>query len=115
MKNPTLLFLLLLSSICYGQKDSLKIDELLKVIASRNKAEKSVYNDTVKVLLLVCDTTKYPSEFQGWYEIDPQVFWKPGFVVIEKYSYDPAPLIFLDRRKKVLEKKLVVWLLKEIE
>ncbi len=110
------IFLILFPIFSFCQsRDSLNVEELLKVIASRNNAIKVHYNDTIPCLLLVCDTTKYLSaDRPGWYEIDHQVWWKPGYVVIEKYSYDPEPLIFLDRRRNVLDKKLVVWLLKEL-
>ena len=81
------------------------------------------YLDTIPALLLVCDTFKYRSmEYQGMYEIDPQVWYKPGHIVIERFAawakfswlFTPAEPTFLDRRKKPLDSKLVVWMVKEL-
>jgi hypothetical protein len=80
------------------------------------------YLDTVKALLLCGDTAKYYTGSDGWYEIDPQCYWIAGYIVIERFAswakfswlFEPAEPTFLDRKKKPLEKTILVWMVKEL-
>jgi hypothetical protein len=89
------------------------------------------YLDTVECLMLVCDTAKRPSG-HAWldssgiaefiYSNNPEVWWKPGFIIIERFAawakfswlFTPAPPVFLDRRKKLLQPNIIVWMIKEL-
>jgi hypothetical protein len=126
-----LIILLLFPALCWGQKKDTSR-------AATSTADTSVYSiirgmfgesidsyrylDTVKALLLCGDTAKYYTGSDGWYEIDPQCYWIAGYIVIERFAswakfswlFEPAEPTFLDRKKKPLEKTILVWMVKEL-
>ena len=113
--------LLMLPVFCFGQEPYPIQRNLLPDIVLKIPKQ-----DTIPVIMLVCDTLKRQSENVAFYETSPQVWWKPGFVVRQKllteypkrtlieYNYPLEQPIYLDRRKKPLDSWIVVWMVKEL-
>lgn len=93
---------------------------------------KSQKVDSIRVIMLVCDTAKIDKEYFGqWYH--PLVWWQFGYEVWENVFVeagqrsdggsiliwdDHFDKIFrgrLDQNKKPLPKSIVVWMTKEIK
>ena len=55
--------------------------------------------DTVKVIMLVCDTSKASSYLV--------VYSKKGYARVQRYFYSPP--IYLDEKKRRLSKNIIVW------
>lgn len=92
--------------------------------------------DTVRVIMLVCDTATQKYRDSEWWNLEgkpqlvkdgiayykqPPVFWMYGYIVndltiriIEDWMPDPPP-IYLDDKKKPLSKNIIVWQSKEIK
>lgn len=138
MKKLLTAIIILLSFNGYGQDSTgeyIYIDSN-KVYWSTQK--KSYVLDTIKVIILVCDTTptKFDTKFTIYrdetngYKIGesinhvPYVFWKTAYSVREKHCcingytgiyalYQPEPYYihqyYLDDKKQSLSKNIIVW------
>lgn len=151
MKNILLItFLFLLGVNCDGQypvqknlpsKDSI----LVKIIGSGTQvfpkthselfAEQMAKQDTIRVLMLLCDTTSKSISIGGvsldssgevikihnpkYY--DSSVWWQFGYVIYPSITFraafqDQVPnKFYLDQTKKPLSKSIIVWMTKEIK
>lgn len=103
-KYLTLVILFLISISCSGQK-----------IFRDSSSPAILYSDsiilpkpdTIKVIMLVCDTTRTGGAFDY---TNPHVYWMLGHL-----TNNWGPYEFLDPYKKPLSKKVIVWQYKIIK
>ena len=118
MRTLLLITIILLPVMCWGQA-KVNVNDLGKMTIRDSVRYRE---DTIQVIMLVADTLKRPTEHVGWTEIDPTVWWKPGYIIINfgkmwLYNWlevEPPEPIFLDRRKQRLPEHIVVWMIKEL-
>jgi hypothetical protein len=146
MKN-TLLLLILFPVVCFCQKDTTKNKKdtsgyyilgdthytshgISTIFGGFGNEEYKPKQDTIPVIMLVCDTIGYPHISIGFliprdqaYNEGRTVWWQFGYKVYEPYTtqltfspFDKVPnSIYLDTNKKSLPKSIVVWISKEIK
>ncbi len=118
-----LIMLILFPAMCWGQSDKPNFKSNGAWHPKLDSTIEQPRQDTIPIIMLVCDTMKRQTEFQGWESTTPTVWWKPGFMVMEwrelwqsnngMISFPRTP-IYLDRRKKPLDSWIVIWMVKEI-
>lgn len=147
MRHLLLLFAMLIGFSCLGQKKD-SVVEIMRIIGSGNQAaigigtDNLLYEftatpkqDTVKVLMLVCDTSR-PNTIKKFedgtiFEKSGNVWWQFGYIVKEKIETDQwvtraesmigefvsywVTKQYLDKNKKPLQKSIIVWMSKEIK
>lgn len=151
-KLLTLILIVISYSVGMGQKDSIVLDSgisegifspsLFHNIHFYKGRTRDTFGikDTVKVLMMVCDTgtkedfdsmwiifnpRKKSEEIGPFYKIVPYVYWIYGYEVIEyvaggwdawdnQYDHHWEFRLYLDENKKPLNKNIVVWETKDI-
>lgn len=128
-KLITILFLI--PAMCWGQKmDTAYLGDAI-IVGANIKSGTIIKQDTIPVLMLVCDTSAMQGRIRYGWKGDTvrkitdsyyreNVWWQLGYEVLAGYPvyallYPNSVIAYLDKDKKPLPKSIVVFLTKEIK
>lgn len=91
------------------------INVLVKSQSTFEFISQTKQNDTVKVVMLVVDTTRHSVKYINKdlkdtiinLRLNQNVYWMYGYRISNKYSYNST---HLDENKKLLAKSTIVWI-----
>lgn len=133
-KVPIIVMLCLITQICLGQISDSFFTKSTVATVQDYLLTATPKQDTVKVLMLVCDTAKYPNNGMLYFRHQDQMlnegkltWWQYGYEVRETCGHTISifPIgttcphftyySYLDQNKKKLPSSIVVWITKEIK
>lgn len=99
MKKLLLMMLIFCSISVIGQNKIISEKELYSKVLL---VDSIFHNDTVEVLILVCDTTAIGVDFDNLPFYDARVFWKKAYKVLCTNEY-------LTLSKELYSKEIIIW------